>query len=71
MALAKGKESTEELEIKRYVGVAPVYVLAVNPNKAKLEELYGRKLDKEPEYVTEKDGVKSARIDFIVKTVIL
>ena len=68
MALAKGKESTEELEIKRYVGVAPVYVLAVNPNKAKLEELYGRKLDKEPEYVTEKDGVKSARIDFIVKT---
>lgn len=68
MALAQGKESTEGLEIKRYIGVAPVYVLAVNPNKAKLEELYGRSLDKEPEYVTEKDGVKSARIDFIVKT---
>lgn len=68
MALAKGKESSEELEIKRYVGVAPVYVLAVNPNKAKLEELYGRTLDKDPEYVTERDGVKSARIDFIVKT---
>ena len=68
MAFAQGKESTEELEIKRYIGVAPVYVLAVNPNKAKLEELYGRSLDKEPEYVTEKDGVKSARIDFIVKT---
>lgn len=68
MALAQGKESTEGLEIKRYIGVAPVYVLAVNPNKTKLEELYGRSLDKEPEYVTEKDGVKSARIDFIVKT---
>ena len=68
MALAKGKESKKELEIKKYIGVAPVYVLAVNPNKEKLEELYGRTLDKEPEYVTEKDGVKSARIDFIVKT---
>lgn len=68
MALAQGKESTEELEIKRYVGVAPVYVLAVNPTKEKLSEIYGRTVEKDLEYISEKEGVKSARIDFIVKT---
>lgn len=68
MALAGGKESREELEIKRYVGVAPVYVLAVNPTKEQLSEIYGRDVDKDPEYITEKDNVKTARIDFILKT---
>lgn len=68
MALAGGKESKEELEIKRYIGVAPVYVLAVNPTKEQLSEIYGRDIEKDPEYVTEKDGVKTARIDFILKT---
>ena len=68
MALAGGKESKEELEIKRYIGVAPVYVLAVNPTKEQLSKIYGRDVEKDPEYVTEKDGVKTARIDFILKT---
>lgn len=68
MAFSNGKESTEEIEIKRYIGVAPVFILATNPSKEKLSEIYGRTIDKDPEYVTEKDGVKSARIDFVVKT---
>lgn len=72
MAFSTGSTTTEG-EVKRYIGVAPVTVLAVNPNKAKLEEIYGRTLDKEPEYVTtsEENGktVTSVRFDFIVKTV--
>ena len=40
MAFATGKESTESNGVKRYIGVAPVFVLAVNPSKAELEKLY-------------------------------
>ena len=40
MAFAAGKESTEGSAVKRYTGVAPVFVLAVNPDKAELEKLY-------------------------------
>lgn len=76
MAFAAGKESTEGSVVKKYIGVAPVYVLAVNPNKAELEKLYDTELEKAPEYVGEaevgsesnKKTVSQVRIDFIVKT---
>ena len=68
MAFGKTQESKEATEIKRYTGVGSVFVVGVNPNKAELEKLYDRELDKDPEYLTEKDGVTSARIDFIIKT---
>lgn len=72
MAFAKGSESTEGASIKRYIGVAPVYVIGVNPKKAELEKLYNTQLEKDPEYITkvEKDGesIDTCRIDFIVKT---
>ena len=68
MAFGKAQVSKEATEIKRYTGVGSVFVVGVNPNKAELEKLYERELDKDPEYLTEKDGVTSARIDFIVKT---
>ena len=68
MAFGKAQVSKEATEIKRYTGVGSVFVVGVNPNKSELEKLYDRELDKDPEYVTEKDGVVSARIDFIVKT---
>mgnify|MGYP003609799858 CR=1 FL=1 len=38
MAISKGSVSTEGLEIKRFIGVGSVFVLAVNPDKKKLEE---------------------------------
>lgn len=73
MAFSAGKESTEGGVIKRYIGVAPVTIAAVNPTKEHLEEIYGTTLDKAPEYtgVQEIEGkqVPYARIDFIVKTV--
>ena len=53
MAISKGSVSTEGLEIKRFIGVGSVFVLAVNPDKKKLEELYMTQLEKEPEYVGE------------------
>ena len=68
MAFGKAQESKEAAEIKRFTGVGSVFVVGVNPNKTELEKLYNRELDKDPEYLTEKDGVTSARIDFIVRT---
>ena len=70
MAFAKGAESTEGTVVKKYIGVAPVFVLAVNPNKAELEKLYGRELENELEYQgTVKDtDTKQVRLDFIIKT---
>lgn len=74
MAFACGKESTEGNAIKRYVGVAPVFILSVNPNKEQLEKLYNTQLENAPEYIGEvevgedKHKVQNVRIDFIVKT---
>lgn len=68
MAFGKAQESKEAAEIKRYTGVGSIFVVGVNPSKSELEKLYDRELDKDPEYITEKDGVVSARIEFIIKT---
>ena len=74
MAFAKGAESKEGNVVKRYIGVAPVFVLAVNPNKAELEKLYNTQLENDPEYLSEievgedKHKVQNVRLDFIVKT---
>jgi len=72
MAFSAGKESTEGGAVKRYIGVAPVKVLATNPTKAELEAIYNTTLDKDIEYIgtqnVEGTNVPYARIDFIVKT---
>ena len=68
MAFGRAQESKEAAEIKRYTGVGSIFVVGVNPSKSELEKLYDRELDKDPEYITEKDGVISARIEFIIKT---
>ena len=72
MAFASGSESTEGGSIKRYIGVAPVFVLAVNPNKNDMEKLLNINLDEAPSYVGEADTadgkkVPTARITFFVK----
>lgn len=64
-------------EVTRYVGVLPVEVIAVNPNKKQLGEIYGREPEKEPSYIGEEEYehpitkqkliVKTARIDFIIR----
>lgn len=71
MAFAKGQESKESV-IKRYVGVAPVFIKAINPSKADLEKLYNTVVEKEPEYVSTTDvngeQVPQVRLDFIIST---
>lgn len=52
MAIAKGKESTEN-DFKRYIGVAPCFIKRLNPTKAEIEAIYGNTLEKAPEYVGE------------------
>lgn len=75
MAFASGSESKDRVK-KLYIGVAPVFIVSVNPNKAEYEKLFNRTLDDAPVYIgegevgPEGDRVKvpQIRIDFIVKT---
>lgn len=72
MAFSTGKESAEEEEIKKYIGIAPVSVLAVNPSRSALESIYGNTIKDEPVYLSEIDQddkkVQQVRIDFIIRT---
>lgn len=72
MAISSGRES-KDVVVKRYIGVAPVFVLTVNPTKTELEKIYETDIDNTPEYLGEaesEDGTKipQVRIDFIVRT---
>lgn len=75
MAFASGSESKDRVR-KLYIGVAPVFIVGVNPNKAEYEKLFNRTLDDAPVYIgegevgPEGDRVKvpQIKIDFIVKT---
>ena len=68
LAIGKTQESSETQNFKRYVGLASSYVLAVNPDKKKLDELRGFESPNEPEYVKDTDNGKEAHINFLVKT---
>lgn len=69
MAIARGNESQEAREFKRYIGVAPVFIKAVNPNKKEHEALFNTTLEEAPNYVgsVEVDGndVANARIQVV------
>lgn len=68
LAIGKTQESTETQEFKKYVGVGSSFVVAVNPTKQELENIYGHEQANDPEYVVDTDNGKEARIQFIVKT---
>lgn len=72
MAIAKGRESQEAREIKRYVGVAPVFIAAVNPDKKQHEELFNTTLEDAPNYLSKVDDgnggeIPSARIQLVLR----
>ena len=50
MAFASGSESKDRVR-KLYIGVAPVFVIGVNPNKAEYEKLFNRTLEDAPVYI--------------------
>lgn len=67
--IGKKAEESEIQEFKRYVGITPVTVLAVNPTKKELEELYPGITFEEPEYVSkDADGKQRFQLVFHVKT---
>ena len=72
MAISNGVETKETQGGARLMtGLVPMMILAVNPSKKELEAIYGRDLEKEPEYISaDEAGVKKLRVDFIMKTVI-
>lgn len=70
MAISKGNKSTEEATFKRYIGVAPVFIKAINPNKKEHEELFNTTLEEAPSYVDTKEdqngtSYKNARIQLV------
>lgn len=71
MAFSKGAESKEAVGIKRYKGVAPCFIKAVNPNKAEFEKLFNTQLEDEPTYVgtVDIDGteVPNVRLSFVLQ----
>jgi len=72
MAVAKGNASTEGAVIKRYIGIAPCKIVAINPTKAQIKDLMGYEPTEEPAYtgVQEVDGkqVAYARVSVIIRT---
>lgn len=70
MAFGQGKQSSEggNTGFKKYVGVASVKVLAINPTMKEWNEITGGNMQKEPEYIsTTSEGVQTARIVLLVQ----
>ena len=72
MAISKGNASKEAQEFKRYIGVCPVFVKAVNPNKAEHEKLFNTTLEEAPVYVQDKEdnngnSYKNVRISLVLQ----
>lgn len=59
----------EKGTFKMYKGLGVFNIIAVNPNKAELSQIYGREIDKEPTYVFENDKGKQVAITFYFKSV--
>lgn len=72
MAISRGNASKEAQEFKRYIGVCPVFVKAVNPNKAEHEKLFNTTLEEAPIYVQDKEDAegnsyKNVRISIVMQ----
>lgn len=69
MAFAQGKESANGagVSFKKFVGAASMKVLAVNPTTEEWNKLMGGQSTEERSYIGEKDGVKYAKVTFVVE----
>lgn len=69
MSFAAGNAADENLgSFKRYIGVSPVNVVALNPTKEELEKLLGTTLQKDIEYFSkDANGNNQIRLDFWVQ----
>ena len=72
MAISRGNASKEAQEFKRFIGVCPVFIKAVNPNKAEHEKLFNTTLEEAPVYVQDKEdnngnSYKNVRISLVLQ----
>lgn len=72
MAISKGNASKEAQEFKRYIGVCPVTIKAVNPNKKEHEEIFDTTLEEAPVYIQDREDTngkpyKNARISIVLE----
>ena len=72
MAISRGNASKEAQEFKRFIGVCPVFVKAVNPNKAEHEKLFNTTLEEAPVYIQDKEdndgnSYKNVRISVVLQ----
>ena len=70
--ISKGNASKEAQEFKRFIGICPVFVKAVNPNKAEHEKLFNTTLEEAPVYVQDKEdddgnSYKNVRISVVLQ----
>lgn len=70
--ISKGNASKEAQEFKRFIGVCPVFVKAVNPNKVEHEKLFNTTLEEAPVYVQDKEdsngnSYKNVRISVVLQ----
>lgn len=70
MAFSAGKQiDSTAVVAKKYVGVAPVGIIGVNPTKEELSTIFNKPIEKDPVYVTKgQDGTESIMITFYLKT---
>jgi len=69
MAFGKVNETHEGVAFKRYIGVAPVKVVAINPTMEQLNALGYRTTEPITYLSKTDDGVDQLKIDVVVKTV--
>lgn len=62
MAFGKSVNNTKEVFYKKYIGIGKCNVLCINPNKAEMKKYLDFEPNEEPNYITEKDGIKSVRV---------
>ena len=72
MAISRGNASKEAQEFKRFIGVCPVFIKAVNPNKVEHEKLFNTTLEEAPVYVQDKEdndgnSYKNVRISVVLQ----
>lgn len=73
MALGKVQASTEATEFKKYIGIASCHIVAFNPTKEELSNIYGREITTDMAYtgtIQDNEGkdVQAAFPTFILKT---
>ena len=59
----KANASSTGGDFKKFVGVASFRVLGVNPTKEELEKFFGRTMEKEPEYLKDKQDANDSNKD--------